>query len=382
MADGLRVGVNLLWCVPGAVGGSEEYLARQLDGLADVAPEIDATLFVVPGYAAAHPDVAARHPLVVADVDARRRSRRIVAETTWLPSRLAGVDVVHHGGGTVPPRSPGPVLLTIHDVQYRTYPKYQTRLKRQYLRLAVPRAVHEADVIAVPTEYVRSTVLDGYRIDAARVVVVPHGVDRPEHITPTSELRQRYDLGDRPYVIYPALTHPHKNHHFLLDLLAGPWSDPDLALVLLGGRGLVEDDVAGAIAALELGPRVIRPGRVSAADRDGLLAAAEALVFPSEYEGFGAPVLEAMALGTPVICSDRTALPEVAGDAALVLPLELDAWKGALDDVAARRDELIAAGLARAAQFTTAASGRALAGAYRLTVATGAGRARRPRADG
>ena len=139
MGDGLRVGVNLLWCVPGAVGGSEEYLARQLDGLADVAPEIDATLFVVPGYAAAHPDVAARHPLVVADVDARRRSRRIVAETTWLPPRLAGVDVVHHGGGTVPPRSPGPVLLTIHDVQYRTYPKYQTRLKRQYLRLAVPR---------------------------------------------------------------------------------------------------------------------------------------------------------------------------------------------------------------------------------------------------
>ena len=160
MADGLRVGVNLLWCVPGAVGGSEEYLARQLDGLADVAPEIDATLFVVPGYAAAHPDVAARHPLVVADVDARRRSRRIVAETTWLPPRLAGVDVVHHGGGTVPPRSPGPVLLTIHDVQYRTYPKYQTRLKRQYLRLAVPRAVHEADVIAVPT---RVRPLDGAR---------------------------------------------------------------------------------------------------------------------------------------------------------------------------------------------------------------------------
>ena len=89
-----------------------------------------------------------------------------------------------------------------------------------------------------------------------------------------------------------------------------------------------------------------------------------------------------MALGTPVICSDRTALPEVAGDAALVLPLELDAWKGALDEVAAHRDELIAAGLARAARFTTAASGRALAGAYRLTAAAGEGRSRRPRADG
>ena len=133
--------------------------------------------------------------------------------------------------------------------------------------------------------------------------------------------------------MYPALTHPHKQHRFLLDLLAGPWSDPDLALVLLGGRGLAEDEVAATIAALELGPRVIRPGRVPEADRDGLIAGAEALVFPSEYEGFGAPVLEAMALGTPVICSDRAALPEIAGDAALVRPLELDAWKGALDEI-------------------------------------------------
>ena len=80
----------------------------------------------------------------------------------------------------------------------------------------------------------------------------------------------------------------------------------------------------------------MRPGRVSDADRDGLIAGAEALVFPSEYEGFGAPVLEAMALGTPVVCSDRAALPEVAGDAALVRPLDPDAWEGALDEVAAR----------------------------------------------
>ena len=196
--DGLRVGVNLLWCLPGAVGGSEEYLARQLDGLADVAPEIDATLFVVPGYAAAHPDVTARHPLVVADVDARRRGRRIVAEAAWLPPRLGGVDVVHHGGGTVPPRSPGPVLLTIHDVQYRTYPEYLSRVKRQYLRLAVPRAIREADVVAVPSEYVRSTILSGYRIDADRVVVVPHGVDRPDRITPAAEVRERYGSGTGP----------------------------------------------------------------------------------------------------------------------------------------------------------------------------------------
>jgi glycosyltransferase involved in cell wall biosynthesis len=360
----LRVGVNLLWCLPGAVGGSEEYLVRQLRGLHDVAPDIDTTLFVVPGFAAAHPDLAARHELVISSLDTRRRSRRLVSEATWLPPRLQAVDVVHHGGGTVPPRSPRPVLLTIHDVQYRTFPEYLTAVKRQYLRVAVPRSVRQATVVAVPSEYVRSTIVEGFRIAPERVVVVPHGVDIPTTLTPDDELRARYGLGDRRYLVYPALTHPHKQHQFLLDLLAGPWSDPDLALVLLGGRGLSEDDVAGAIAALELGPRVIRPGRVSEADRDGLVAGAEALVFPSEYEGFGAPVLEAMALGTPVICSDRAALPEVAGDAALVRPLELDAWAGALDEI--DREVLAAAGRARAATFSTAASGAALAAAYRL----------------
>jgi len=359
----LRVGVNLLWCPPGAVGGSEEYLVRQLTGLHDAAPDVDATLFVVPGFSGAHPELAARHELVIASLDSRRRSRRVLTEATWLPPRLRAVDVVHHAGGTVPPRSPQPVLLTVHDVQYRTYPEYMTPLKRQYLRVAVPRAIRLATMVAVPSEYVRTTLVEGFRIDPDRVAVVPHGVDAPAAVTPADELRVRYGLGDRRYVVYPALTHPHKQHRFLLDLLAGPWSDPDLALVLLGGRGRAEPDVAAMIAALELGPRVIRPGRVSEADRDGLIAGAEALVFPSEYEGFGAPVLEAMALGTPVICSDRAALPEVAGDAALVRPLELDAWKGALDEI--DRDAMVAAGRARAASFSTAASGAALASAYR-----------------
>lgn len=362
-AGQLRVGVNLLWCLPGAVGGSEEYLVRQLTGLHDADPAVDATLFVVPGFGAAHPELAARHELVIGSLDTRRRSRRVVSEVTWLPPRLRGVDVVHHGGGTVPPRSPHPVLLTIHDVQYRTFPEYLSRVKRQYLRIAVPRSIRQATVVAVPSEYVRSTILDGYRIDPDRVVVVPHGVDPPTTTTPDDELRVRYGIGDRRYVVYPALTHPHKQHRFLLDLFDGPWSDPDLALVLLGGRGLAEDEVAASIAALELGPRVIRPGRVTEADRDGLVAGAEALVFPSEYEGFGAPVLEAMALGTPVICSDRAALPEVAGDAAMVRPLELDAWKGALDEI--DRESMAAAGRARAATFSTAASGAALAAAYR-----------------
>ena len=256
----MRVGVNLLWCLPGAVGGSEEYVARQLAGLGDVAPDIHATVFVLPGFAAAHRDVAARHDLVVASLDARRRSRRVLTESTWLPGRLAGADVVHHAGGTVPARSPGPILLTIHDVQYRTFPEYVTPLKRQYLRVAVPLAVRRAAMIAVPSEYVRRTIIEGFGRDPERVVVVPHGVDPPSTPVDADEVCDRYGLTDRRFVVYPAITHPHKNHRFLLELLAGPWSDPDLALVLLGGRGLCEDEVVATIERLGLGPPRRPPG--------------------------------------------------------------------------------------------------------------------------
>jgi alpha-1,3-rhamnosyl/mannosyltransferase len=366
----ITAGVNLLWCLPGEVGGSEEYLARQLAGLHDAAPEIAARLFVLPGFAAAHRDVAARHELVVASLDARRRSWRVVIEATWLPRQLTGSDVVHHGGGTVPLRSPGPIVLTVHDLQYRTYPAYFPSVKRRYLELALPRSVHRATVVAVPSEYVRGTVVEAFGTDPDSVVVVPHGLDppAPDDVADAAALRRRYGVGERRFVVYPAITHPHKNHRFLLDLLAGPWNDPDLALVLLGGRGPADDDVSAAIAALGLGDRVLRPGRVPDGDRDAFIAGAEALVYPSEYEGFGAPVLEAMALGTPVVCSDRAALPEVVGDAGLVLPLDRDAWAGALDTVRRRRDEMVEAGRRRAAGRTTRTAGERLAAAYRLAV--------------
>ena len=165
--------------------------------------------------------------------------------------------------------------------------------------------------------------------------------------------------------MYPALTHPHKQHRFLLDLLAGPWSDPDLALVLLGGRGLAEDDVAASIAALELGPRVIRPGRVAGADRDGLIAGAEALVFPSEYEGFGAPG----ARGDGARHAGHVQRPRRPARRSPATPRSCG--RSSSTRGRARSTRSIAtrwprrAGRARRA-FSTAASGAALAAAYRL----------------
>jgi len=148
------------------------------------------------------------------------------------------------------------------------------------------------------------------------------------------------------------------------------WNEPELRLVLLGGAGGAEQELRDAIAATkpDVQRRIVRPGRVSDEDRNGLIAAADALVFPSRYEGFGAPLIEAMALGTPVLCSDATCIPEVVGDAAVVRPPTVEAWADGLDEVRRRRDELVERGGERVQAFTSFASGTALEAAYRAAV--------------
>jgi glycosyltransferase involved in cell wall biosynthesis len=358
---GPAIAVNLLWCVPGDVGGSEEYLVRQLLGLAEAAPTFRPNLYVVEGFVEAHPQLADTFPTVVAPFDGASRSRRIVGEIEWFHRRAAAADLRHHGGGTAPLLATRPYVLTIHDLQYRTYPHYFSRTKRTYLAGVIGKSVRRAQVVAVPSEYVRASVVDAYGVQPSRVSVVPHGFepDLLSDITGEAVLRDRYSLSDSRVLVYPAVTHQHKNHRFLIDLLATRWRDPDLLLVLIGGSGASEEVVQAATDT-----RIRRLGRVPEADRNGLLRLAEAMVFPSQYEGFGAPLIEAMALGCPVIASDATCIPAIVGEAGVVLPLDLDAWSDALDRVGKNRAELIAAGLRRATEFTARASGAALAAVY------------------
>ena len=335
-------------------------------GLAEIESVIVPTLFVLPGFARAHPDLASVFRLVEAPIDGHNRLRRVHTERGWLARHTRDSQLVHHGGGTAPARGGHPIVLTIHDLQYLAYPQYFGQIKRRYLDWAMPRSVRRATVITVPTEFVRGTVIDAYSLDADTVLVVPHGIEPTlgDEATDEADLRERFGLGGGRVIVLPAVTHPHKGHRFLLEVMARHWTDPDLRLVMTGGPGRAEADVLAAIEQLGLQERALRLGRVSAADRDGLLRMSTAMVFPSEYEGFGAPVIEAMALGVPVICSDRTCLPEVAGDAALVLPLEHEEWAGALDRVQSERDRLVAAGAVRAADFTSLRSAEALLEAY------------------
>ena len=355
--------VNMLWCVPGGVGGSEEYLVRQLLGLAEQPePRWRTTVAAARGLSDAHPELAAVARIVEPEFESHGRARRIVGESTWLHRHTGDAQLVHHGGGTAPVRAHRPYVLTIHDLQFRTYPEYFSRVKRAYLQAIIPRSATRASVVTVPSDYVRGCVIEAYGVEPERVMVVPHGIEPAlaHDITREVELRQRYALGDGPVIVYPAVTHPHKHHEFLLRMMRDHWTDPDLRLVLTGASGMAEHVVAASTDR-----RVCRLGRVPAADRNGLLAMATAMVFPSQYEGFGAPLIEAMTLGAPVLCSDATCMPQIVGEAGIVLPLSPEAWAGALDDAVSRRSELVAAGHRRAQSFTSRVSGAALAAAYR-----------------
>ena len=188
----------------------------------------------------------------------------MLAENTWLARRTRSADLVHHGGGTVPTIGGGPIVLTIHDLQYLTYPEYLTATKLRYLKSAIPRSIRRCGVVAVPTEYVRSVVVDRFGNDPRRVVVVPHGVEPALGAgAPNAfDLRRDYGLGSGPVLVFPAITHPHKGHRFLLEVMARHWTDPDLRLVLLGGAGAADTEVDRAIVELGLERRVVRPGRV------------------------------------------------------------------------------------------------------------------------
>lgn len=368
-----QIAVNMLWCVPGNVGGSEEYFVRQLLGLAEIGAPFDVAVYAPRGFTTAHPEVADVAKVVEAPSSCRNRELRVWLENTWLASRTSRAHLVHHGGGTMPSRGNRSTLLTVHDVQYLTFPEYFSRLKLAYLRNRVPSAIRRATVIAAPSEYVRSSIEHNFGTDRARTTVVRHGLEQEigQGKTSESELRQRFNLGQSRILVMPAITHPHKNHQFILNLLANQWRAEDVKVVMVGGKGLADNAVQRQIVDLGLSERVVRSGRVNAPDRDGLLAMAEALVFPSLYEGFGAPVIEAMALGTPVITSNCASLPEVVGDAGLVLGLSGSEWSGALDQVRQQRHELVQRGLARAAQFSAAKSAEDLVLAYEKVLAAG-----------
>lgn len=373
-----KVGINLLWMVPGVVGGSETYLTRLLRGLAERDTEQMAyTIFALPQFAEAHPDLMSSFDVAFAPLSGQMKSFRVAGENSWLAkqTRKRSIDLMHHGGGTMPLVRTTRSVLTIHDLQFLFYPEYFTRTKLTYLKTMVPRSAEAARLVLVPSEFSRRTVIERLNIDPNFVIVVPHGIGVREQ-GESAVIRDRYGL-ESDFFIFPAATYPHKNHLLLLEAFSRlVKTRPGTKLVLTGAKAWAEWKVAREmnkmigreIAKRDLSSSVLDLGYVSSTDLDALYREATALTFPSHFEGFGAPVLEAMARGCPVIAANATALPEVIGEnGLLVSPDNAEEWAHAMERVIddnELRISLAKSGLARAAEFSWDRSAGILEEAY------------------
>lgn len=378
-----RVGVNLLWLVPGVVGGSEEYTTRLLRGLAEAPPtDLHLTLFALAPFAEAHPDLVAAYPTVATRIDGRRKAERVAYEASWLARQAGrrGVELLHHAGGVIPPGpaiARTPAALTIHDVQPLVMPENFSSVKRRWLGAMLPRSARSAAVVLTPSDPTGAQVVSRLGVDRARVRTVPHGIEPPVPVAAerVAEARARYGLGEQ-VILYPAITYPHKDHVTLVAAFARlARTRPDLTLVLTGGAGPAEADVTAAIRASGVGHQVRRTGRIAEAELRAIYGATSVVAVPSRFEGFGAPALEAMAAGVPVVVSDATALPWVVGDAGLkVPPGDVGRWTRelarVLDQPAVART-LAEAGRVRARRFTWDRAAADLAAGYRAALGVG-----------
>jgi glycosyltransferase involved in cell wall biosynthesis len=363
----MHVGINLLFLVPGEVGGSEPLLVNLVEAMASSGHEM--TVFAVKGFGSAHPAIREAMQVVEAPWATGAQGLRVAAEHSWLAveARRRKLGVIHHGGGTAPFVKVAPTVVTVHDIQFHHHPENFVKLKRVWLRLNVPRAVQRAEVVTVPSEWVRQDLAASLRADLSRVVVVPFGSENLFGAAPATaaQARERYRL-DGPFFLFPGRTYPHKNHRMLVEAFA-PLAE-QAQLVFTGAPWFRDDEVAAAARHLGLTGRVRHLGLVPRGDLAGLYRAATALVYPTRFEGFGAPVLEAMSAGCPVIASNATAVPEVVGDAGILLdPDDLEGWTGSMQKLIEDSDLralLAEKGKARAAEFSWEKSARLQLSAY------------------
>ncbi|MEE9415784.1 MAG: glycosyltransferase family 1 protein [Acidimicrobiales bacterium] len=375
--NALRVGINLLWCVPSVVGGTEEYAVRTTKSLLDRSlDDMAISLFVLRPFADAYPELVERCDTEVAEIDGRNRARRVWTETTWLRqlAQQKKLQLLHHVGGTVPTLRPVPAVMTLHDLQPLALPQNFSFVKRHYLRTAIPRSVARSELVVAPSGFVRDEVVARFDLSDDQVVTVSAGYDLPRLLAIDSPgvpgVVKKLITDDQPYFVYPAITHHHKDHATALRAVAGARDrGHPVRLVLTGGTGLADGEVDRLIDELAIQSLVHRLGRVEREVLDLLVARAEALLFPSRFEGFGIPVLEALALGCPVIAADATAVPEVAGEAGtLVPPGDVAAWVDAIVDRTCNipdRASLADAGRRQAAQFAWNRAGEQLESVYR-----------------
>lgn len=341
----MRVGLSMLTLVPGEVGGAETSARGLARGLAQ-AGTLEYVAFTppaAPGAGEGLPEVA-----VTEYRDARTLRERFVAMTLGalrpgpLRRRYDGIDAVHYPLTIALPRLDLPTAVTVHDLQHLDHPELFSRAERVWRARTHERSARGADAVVVPSQFVRRRAIELLGLPPERVHAIPWGVDH-DRFRPGGEERE-------PFLLYPARPWPHKNHATLFEAFALLRRErPELRLVLTGGghegRPVPEGvEVRGLVSADELA---------------SLYRRCACLVFPSLYEGFGQPPLEAMASGAPVAASNIPAVAEACGEAAALFdpeqPEDVAAVVAAVLDAP---DRWTSAGPERARRFTWADTAR------------------------
>ena len=338
----MRVSISLLTLIPGVSGGSENYARELVRALGRVGTH-DYRVFL-PTIA---PDVEGLPAEIATEYRASRTTAgRMLAMSaaTLRPGpirrRFATADAIHFPLTVmVPPVTTPPAVTTVLDVQHELLPEFFSRAERFYRKRVYGWTVRNSRLIVTISRHAAGTIVEHLGVAEERVRPIHFGIDH-QRFTPGHEPR-------REFLFYPALGWPHKNHLRLFEAFTVLRSrHPGLELVLTGYDAPT--------------PKGVRAGRVSPAELVKLYRSAAAVVFPSLYEGFGQPPLEAMACGCPVACSNAASLPEVVGDAARLFdPTSTEEMVAAVEEVLANSEDWRARGLERAAAFTWEAAAQA-----------------------
>jgi glycosyltransferase involved in cell wall biosynthesis len=373
----MHVGLNLIYLVPGETGGMETYARELIPALVRERRDARFTAFVNRDAAKVEGPWTDLVNCVRVPVNARRRAEWVLGEQLLLPrsATRSGVDVLHSLASTAPASGRFRRVVTIHDLIYRIYPEAHTGMRATAMRALVPLAARRSDRIIAPSAATRDDLVNLIGVSADKVDVIHEGVRPvPSQDVDKEELRSRLGLEGRTLVLTVSAKRPHKNLLRLLDAWALIPKERRPVLALPGYPTPHERQLREHAEAVHVEADTRFLAWISAEELEGLYRLASCFVFPSLYEGFGLPVLEAMARGVPVACSGRGSLSEVVGDAALLFdPESPDAIAAAIEQVVgdpATAERLRQAGFEQARRFSWEAAARATLHTYELALAS------------
>lgn len=348
----LRIGVNALYLIPGGVGGTEIYLRNLLGALAEIDSTNEYVLFTNRETGCDLAPGPANFRIAGQPVRASFRPARILWEQIVLPLAIARhhIDVLLNPGFTAPILCGCPQVTVFHDLQHKRHPEHFRWLDLQFWRFLLFWSAHVSPALIADSAATRADLLRFYRLPDDKIRVIPLGVD-PKFFEIATSRRPE------PMLLSVSTLHPHKNLDRLLRAFAVfRRTRPEFRLVIAGLRGFDTAKLEGLRQELGLSDAVEFTGWIPRGDLYALYARAFAFLYPSTFEGFGLPVLEALAAGVPTACSNIEPLASTAGDAALQFDPEdekavLEAMMQLVSDDRLRA-QLVAAGPARAAHFS------------------------------